>query len=85
VPNIDPSSPTSSSDPPECRVVLATTPLHVWAQKTLQFVGSDIGIPSYTRRTRFNFSLMTKFLAIDYPSTCAHAKDKIEWEKAMNA
>jgi hypothetical protein len=53
VPNIDPISPTSSSDPPKCskdnRVVPSTTPLPIWARKTLEFAGSEIGIPSNTR------------------------------------
>jgi hypothetical protein len=52
-------------------------------RKTLESTGSEIGIPSDTHQTRSEFSLMTKFLATDDPSTYAQAKDKPEWEKSM--
>ena len=45
-------------------------------EKTLEYAGSKIGILSDTCRTRYDFSLMTKVLAIDDPSTYAQAKEK---------
>jgi hypothetical protein len=89
VQDLDHVSPTSSSDPPEfpedTRVVPTTTPpLLVWAQKTLESAGSEIGIPSNTRRTRSDFSLMEKVLATDDPSTYAESKGKPEWENEMD-
>jgi hypothetical protein len=41
------------------------------AQKTIESACSNIGIPSYTRRTISEFSLMEKVLDIDNPSTYA--------------
>jgi len=63
------SSPTSSSNPldsfEDTIVVPSTQPLHVWARKTLESTGSEIDITSDTRRTRYDFSLMTKVLSIN--------------------
>ena len=85
--DIDPSSPSSSSDPPECLedtgVVPTTTHLLVWAWKTLESTGSEIGNPFDTHRTISQLTLMIIFLAIDDPSTYSQAKDKLEWEKSM--
>ena len=53
VPNLHPSSHSSSSAPSECfkdtSVVPITTPLPVWVHKTLKSRGSEIGIPSDTQ------------------------------------
>ena len=87
----DLSSPSSSSSsiPPECledpKVTAVLCNLFVWAQKTLESAGSDIRIPSDTRRTRYNFSLMNKVLATYDPTTYAQAKGKPHWEQAMTA
>lgn len=74
------SSPTSSSDPPDSfednSVVQSTQPLLVLAQKTLESVGSEIDFPFDTRRTIFDFSLMTKVLVTYDPIFYAQAKDK---------
>ena len=52
-----PISPSSSSDPLECleytSVFLTTTPLPVWAWKTLESVGSEISIPFDSHQTIF--------------------------------
>lgn len=89
MPILGPSSPTYSCDPPECfennRVVPATTLLPIWAQKTLESIGSEISIPYDIRRTRYKFALMTKFLATNDPSTYAQAKEKPKSEKVMTA
>ena len=55
-------------------MTLVPSNLPVWAQKTLEPIGSDIRIPFNTRRTRSNFTLMTKVLATDDPTTYAQAK-----------
>ena len=87
----DLSSPSSSSSsiPPEClkgpEVTYVPSNLPIWAWKTLESTGSDIGIPSDTRRTRYNFALVTKVLATNDPTTYAQAKGKPHWEQAMNA
>ena len=51
-PKLDPSSPSSSSDPSECfeytNVVPTNTHLIVWTQKTLESTIIEIGIPSYS-------------------------------------
>ena len=82
-----PISPSYSSTPPNSfednSVVPSTQILPKWARKTLESVGNEIGIPSDTRRTRSDFALMTKVLAIDDPTSYAKAKDKPEWEQAM--
>ena len=55
------SSPSSSSSsiPPECieypEVTVVSSNLPVWAWKTLESTGSDIGIPSDTHRIDLNF------------------------------
>ena len=81
------SSPSSSSIPPDiCEdnsVVPSTQILPTWARKTLESAGNEISLPSDTRRTRSDFSLMTKVLATDDPISYAQAKDKHEWEQAM--
>jgi len=81
------SSPSSSSTPPDLfednSVVPSTQILPTWAMKTLESTSNEISIPSDTRRTRSDFALMTKFLAIDDPTSYAKAKDKPEWEQAM--
>jgi len=64
-------------------VTLVPSTLLVWAQKTLESTGSEVGNPSNTR-TRSNFSLMTKVLATDDPITYAQAKGKPHWEQAMS-
>ena len=79
------SSPSFSSTPPdrfEDNSVVPSTPiLPTWARKTLESVGNEIGIPSDSRRTRSEFSLMTKVLAIDDPTSYVKVKDKPEWDK----
>ena len=81
------SSPTSSSNPPnffeDNSVVPSTLILPTWARKTLESTGSEIGIPSDTRRTRSDFALMTKVLATYDHISYAKAKGKPEWEQAM--
>ena len=81
------SSPTSSSNPPDSfedtSVVPSTQPLPIWARKTLESAGFEIGIPSNTHRSRSDFNLMTKVLAMDDPTSYVKAKDKPEWEQAM--
>jgi hypothetical protein len=88
VPHLDYISSSSSSDPLECFedniVVPATIPLPVWAQKTLESVGSEIGISSNTHRTRSIFALMNNILTIDDPSTYDQVKEKLVWEKNMS-
>ena len=81
------NTPYSSGDPLELFeytiVVPTTTLLPVWAQKTLESAGSKIGIQSDTRRIRSEFSLMTKVLVTNDPSTYAQAKYKPEWENKI--
>ena len=86
VPVVDPSSPSSSSIPPECieaEETYVSSSLPVWAQKTLESAGSEVGNPSDPHRTRSNFALMTKVLATDDPTSYAQAQGKPQWEQAM--
>ena len=83
-----PSSPSSSSIPPECTKAEETSVssnLLVWAQKTLESEGTEVGNPSDPRRTRSNFSLMNKFLATVDPTSYAQTQGKPQWEQAMTA
>ena len=86
VPVVDPSSPSSSSIPPECTEAEETSVssnLPVWARKTLESAGSEVGNPSNSHRTIYNFSLMTKFLATNDPTSYAQDQGKTQWEQAM--
>jgi hypothetical protein len=78
MPTVDLSSLSSSNIPPEClevpEVTFVASHLSIWAKKTLESTGSEIGNPSNTRRTRSNFPLMTKVLATHDPTTYAQAK-----------
>jgi len=81
------SSPTSSSNPhdsfEDTSVVPSTQILPVWARKTLESVGNEIGITYDTHRTRSEFALMTKVLATYDLTSYVKAKDKPEWEQDM--
>lgn len=87
VPIVDLSSPSSSSIPPKClevpKITSFASHLLVWARKTIESTGSEIGNPSNTCRTRYNFALMTKVLDIDDPTTYAQAQVQPHWEQAM--
>ena len=88
MPIVDPSSPSSSSIPPECTKAEETyvsSNLPIWARKTIESAGSEVGNPSDPHRTRSNFSLMTKVLATDDPTSYAQAQGKPQWEQAMTA
>ena len=84
VPVVDPSSPSSSSIPLECteaEVTSVSFNLPIWACKTLEFAGSEVGNLSNPHRNRSNFALMTKVLAIDDPTS--YAQGKPQWEQAL--
>ena len=88
MPVVDPSSASSSSIPPECTEVEETfvsSNLPIWARKTIESASSEVGNPSDPRRTRSNFSLMTKVLATDDLTSYAQAQGKPQWEQAMTA
>ena len=86
MPVVDPSSPSSSSIPPEfseAEETFVSSNLPVWAQKTLEFAGGEVDNPSDPRRTKSNFALMTKVLAIDDPTSYVQAQGKPQWEQPM--
>ena len=89
VPIIDHSSFSSSSITHESngspKVNFVASHLLVWVKKMIESVGIEVGNPSYTFRTRYNFALMTKVLATYDPTSYAQAKAKNHWEQAMFA
>eukprot|EP00253_Pinus_taeda_P001586 PITA_01586 len=89
IPLIELDSFSPSSIPPKTHeaheVIPVPSTLPIWARKTLESVGSEVGNPSGTHRTRSDFALMTKVLATDDPTTYAQAKGKPHWEQAMSA
>ena len=88
MPVVDHSSPSYSSIPTECTEAEETSVssnIFAWALKTLESVGSEVDNPSDLHRTRSNFSLMTKVLATDDPTSYAQDQGKPQWEQAMIA
>ena len=88
VPIIDHSSFSSSSITHESngspKVNFVASHVLVWVKKTIESIGIEVSNPSYTCRTRSNFALMTKVMAIDDPTSYAQAKGKPHWEQAMS-
>lgn len=70
---------------PSSFVTYVPSTLPIWVPKTLESTSSEVRNPSDTRQTRSNFSLMTKVLATDDPTTYVQAKGKLHWEHAMFA
>ena len=86
---VDRISPSSSSIPHECfevhEVTFVASHIPVCARKILEYVGSEIGNPSNTRRTNSNFSLMTKVFATDDPTIYDQVQGQPHWEQVMTA